>query len=414
MIIDELFDSALLYKKTKLWKKLSDTMLFGVRHFDGEVGYCCVMGMMGELTALAVYPGQAGLDSLRILHDDVSPTDFLGNMERMRCQDCLMLSMENKSCLLPRDVVDVEAWCKRKGVALRGRNAYPHFERFRPGVERWYLEDGDDQHRMREALLAALEVARALTESMRRPEALGFDEGAPYDREIPLLVPEGDGWRWERHALPPRAKPEYPAAPAVDDITAARLAKGKRAGQWAAKVFRFFEPISPEVGEEPVSIEALSSPPFFPMALALMDLDGGRIIDIKLAEHLEDWPEALGGAFVDVAQRQGLPRQLLVEDDRTAALLKPLCGRLGVRLEQREAIELLDEMLQDFAEKNDIAREDLGDEIEGLFDMMRDPQGLGLVPDELIESMLPVIGKGVLPGDIEAILRKEAACRGLH
>ena len=412
--MDELYDAALLYKKTKLWKKLTDTMLFGVRHFDGEVGYCCVMGMMGELTALAVYPGQAGLDSLRILHDDLPPTDFLGNMERLHCQDCLMLSLENKSCLMPRDVADVEAWCKRKGVALRGRNAYPHFERFRPGIERWYLEDGDDQRRMREALLAAVEVARALSEAMRRPESLGFDEGAPYDREIPLLVPEGDGWRWERHALPPRAKPEYPAAPTVDDITAARLAKGKRAGQWAARVFRFFQPLSPEVKDGPVAVEELTSPPFFPMALALMDLDSGMILDMRLAENPEDWPEALGGIFVDAVMNHGLPRQLLVEDDRTAALLEPLCGQLGVRMEQREAIELLDEMLQDFAEKNGVAREDLGDEIEGLFDMMRDPQGLALVPDEIIESMLPAIGVGVLPEDIESILRREAARRGLN
>ena len=162
MIPDRLFDAALAYKQAKLWRKLYDSEIFGVRFADGEVGYCCVMGKIGELTALAVYPGQTGLDSMRRLTDDADGADMLDRWERMHGQDCLMLSLETKDRLLPRDREEVADYCRRKGVALRGPNAYPHFERFRPGRERWYLEDAEDQRRMLDGLEAACEVARAL------------------------------------------------------------------------------------------------------------------------------------------------------------------------------------------------------------------------------------------------------------
>jgi len=60
MVSDELMQAAFQYKKTKLWKKVTDTELFAVRLSDGEIAYVCIMGMAGQHCALAAYVGQVG------------------------------------------------------------------------------------------------------------------------------------------------------------------------------------------------------------------------------------------------------------------------------------------------------------------------------------------------------------------
>ena len=59
MAEDRLYDLAFAFKNTKLWEKLSDLDLFAVRLPGGEIGYCCVMGQMGDhldSRAIGVWP----------------------------------------------------------------------------------------------------------------------------------------------------------------------------------------------------------------------------------------------------------------------------------------------------------------------------------------------------------------------
>ena len=45
-------------------KKLYDSQIFAIRHSDGQLSYCSVMGHSGDHLALALYPGESGLHSL--------------------------------------------------------------------------------------------------------------------------------------------------------------------------------------------------------------------------------------------------------------------------------------------------------------------------------------------------------------
>lgn len=409
MIPDQLFEAAIEYRKTKLWNVLSDHEIFAVQHADGEIGYCCVMGMIGELTALAVYPGQAGLDSLRMLTDDMPLFDELAQFEHMRSQDCVMVSFEVRADLPPRDLAAAQDYGKRNGVAFCGRNAFPHFERFRPGYERWYLEDEDDQRRMLDGLQAAVELARRL----QRSRWTNFiTDGALYGREIPLLIPEGDGWRLERHPLPPRAEITYPTAPLTDDLTRARLMKGKRAGQWAAKFFRYSTPISDEGGNDMIPFDDLTQPPYYPMTLMVVNAANGMVHCMELADDPVQWVEDLGNAFLKTIAKDGLPTALLVEDDRTEAVFGPLCAQLGIRLERREEIEPLDAVLDEFLERFGDGEGDTS-ELEEMFEVLRIPGALEQLPDEMIAQSLPLLEMGILPDDIAENLRREIERRGL-
>ena len=55
MTSDNLYELAFRYKKTKLWKHLTDTQVFAVKT-DKETLFISVMGGLNEHIALAVYP----------------------------------------------------------------------------------------------------------------------------------------------------------------------------------------------------------------------------------------------------------------------------------------------------------------------------------------------------------------------
>ena len=67
MYPDRLYDLALNYRKTKLWKALYDSEFFAVSLSNGQIGYCCVMGFLGEHIALALYIGARSLDRYRLV-----------------------------------------------------------------------------------------------------------------------------------------------------------------------------------------------------------------------------------------------------------------------------------------------------------------------------------------------------------
>ena len=61
MATEKMYDLAFQYKGTKLWQQFYDDELFAVKLSDGEIGYCCVMGMLGQHNALALYVGEKAI-----------------------------------------------------------------------------------------------------------------------------------------------------------------------------------------------------------------------------------------------------------------------------------------------------------------------------------------------------------------
>lgn len=415
MFPDRLFELALQYKKTRLWKKLWDSQLFAVRFSDGEIGYCCVMGMNGEFNAIAVYPGQSGLDSLRTLHEDASGMDDLSQMEQMCSQDCLMLSFVNKSDLNRRDMEALDAFACKHGITLRGRNASPQFERFRPGYERWYLEDETDQRRMIEALEAALEVADRLSREMKTAEMLGITEDAPYDRDIVLLIREPEGFRWDRVPLPPMAPADWPPVTVDDDLSRVRLEKAVRKGEWAVKLARHVEPAVPNLdSEEAIDYDDLTEPPIFPWFAMIVDVRSGDAIGLALSPCVEDYRPMLSKLLVDTVVKFGMPKKIIVLDDRTRMALEVFCGQYEIGLVQKKRCkplqEALDAMMASFMETEDFDELD-DDEIDEMLDMLADPQAVQRLPDELLRMMLTHFDPAHFPREVMDNLRREAIRR---
>ena len=431
MIPDTLYAAAFAFRQTKLWQQLYDSQIFALKHSDGSIGYCCVMGMMGEHLALAVYPGEEGLAAYRSMGTDRSALNDFADQEISFSQDCVMCSFENKDDLRPKDIAGARLYCKANGIALRGKNAYPQFQRFRPRYYPWYLEEEKDQTHLLEGLQACLEVAKKLADA--DPEALGFTEGEPFGRAIPLLKKRGRGWTWEAHTLPEPTPVTYPTAEIHDEIRLERIktashgaesriasaaARGKPSAAainqpkgkpskrrkhnqgseaWVCDVVMY--PSAMRQSDDPSpddddTAEPLKAP-FFPYMLMLIDSRAGAPLHIAITEHTGAYAEHFGEAILKLMEERGAPTHLYVQNDRAFALVKGIAEQLNIPLTQEESLPVLEEALEDFYEHN--IEQPFGD-VEGsdtaaFLEQLADPAHLAVLPNDILTQIAGAVGQ---------------------
>lgn len=410
MIPDSLYDIAFQFKKSKLWNKLFDSQLFAIAHSDGTIGYCCVMGMMGEHLAIAVYPGADGMDSYRMMVKDRSEMNDLELRETALAQNCVMLSFENKDELRPRELAEVRAYCAARGASLRGRKAFPQFQRFQPHYYPWYVTDEKDQTHLHEALEAGLAVSAKLDGTV--PAVLGFTEGPPFKRKIPLLRKGSEGFVWGTIPLPEPQPVVYPSVVLRDDIALAKLAKSKkRGGEWACDVFMHVNPMSVEENENGVVVEPEDAP-FYPYLLLIVDNKSGMVLSAELAGNPQDYTEEFAQMVMEVAQKTGMPSRILVRNARARALLEKLAARLGAELALHRRIPHLEEAEQGFLDHFEGGESPSGDDMELFMEGLRDPEVFAGMPDAVLMQLQKLDQLGVLPGDVAQNVMWESKRRG--
>ena len=410
MLTDRLYDLAFRFRKTKLWKKLYDSQLFAVKHADGSVGYCCVMGMNGEHLALAVYPGKGGMDSYRLLLQSYSVMDDFEHHEMLLSQNCVMCSFEKKDELRPRDLEKIYKYCDAHHLVLKGRNAYPQFQRFRPHYFPWYLDDEADQMHLLEGLEACLEVSCILESTT--PEEMGFTGGEPFGRSIPLLEKKDGAYCWSRVSLPSPLPTVYPSPEVGDDITVAKLNKVKKqGGEWACNVFMHVQPISNEAREDG-SLEEPINAPFFPYLLVIVDNQSGLVLNMSISSDPEEYANEFLQTIVESLQDNGIPTRILVQNKRTRALFYHLAKHLEMKVLMKKRIPYLDEALDNFFDRfSDDSDED--ELMSGLIGALGEAEQLRKLPDEVMRQLAQAALNGAFPEDIAGSIRKECQRRGL-
>lgn len=200
-----LYASAVAFRDAAPWRWMEDGEVFGVQDPErGAIGYCCVMGNMGEHFALGVYLGSLGLAGYWEMRDG-PPPELQDPAELLNTQLAVMASFEDRELLSPRDREQIKAL----GLRFRGRNQWPQFRSYRPGYQPWYLT-AEEARFLTLCLQQALDVAPRLLENPKL-----FPEAYPRGRYL-VRVPEqhGAGWRW-KDTLQRPAPVRRPAPPVV-------------------------------------------------------------------------------------------------------------------------------------------------------------------------------------------------------
>jgi hypothetical protein len=334
-----LYQVALEFKEIEAWTWMYDSDVFGVQDpVSGEIGYCCIMGALGEMFALALYLGSEGLESyMRIASEP--PVDPSEAFEELVSQKCLMASFGSREELTKEDRQVI----KRLGLKFRGRTAWPLFRSYRPAYHPWYLTA--DEARF---LTLALQQAREVCPRFREDPAL-FD---PPNEELWFVrvseeTEEGLTWRdaWLEPAL--LEEEELPDVP-IDELRLARLKKAAQPMEaiWEMDFFLSPTPVQDKRGERP----------YYPYMTLTVDHRSGFVFGTDMASpetYLEEFP----GWFLAMAERlKKLPVELWVKKEEAYDLLEPITSRLGVELYLVDELESLEEARAAFRQFMDRGR----------------------------------------------------------
>lgn len=396
MIKDKLFQTAFEYKKTRLWNKLRDSQIFAIKHSDGTIGYCCVMGKANEYNALAIYDDITSIPTYYYNQSDEDLPEI--EMENFTRQSCVSVVFSNKSELLKEDLKDVTEYCKKNDIQLRGRNAYPEFKKFKPYSFPWYIEDEEDKIRLLEGMEAAIEVSKKL--KGKRPYE--FIEGKYYDRQIPLLEKTVDGYIWSFTNLPPFKAPEYPKGSLNKIAIPIQLSKAPKLNtDWICHIFLSSEPVQED------------GAPFFPFVMLIVDDENEVILGAYLSSNPCDYTEEFTKYFTSAIIQTGKPRYIYVSNNRTEAFLSDLSTQLGIKLRHEEYNELIDAIINEFFNKAS-DNNDPSELMNELFDVFEDPDEVEELRDEDLKLFSSFLGQEIFPPHIEEIIIKEMKRRGIN
>ena len=318
-----LYEAAIEFKKIQCWEWMYDDDLFGVQNpDDGEMGYCCIMGNLGEMFAIAVYLGAEGLGGyLKLQSGEIGETDS----DIIHYQTCLMASFEDRNYLQKEDLQLI----KTLGLRFRGRNEWPMFRSYRPGYVPWFLTK-------EEALFLTTAIEQSINVALRFLE----DEDlftSPGGDEFLIRVPDQieDIILWEdRWMKPVLAEKTGTFDDRIDEV---RIQRIKRKADRTDTVWEIEFTFAPTpVGEK-------KERPYFPRMIAVMDHRSMMALDLNVFEVSSDASE-FRNHFLDFLEKTGiLPHEILVKKKETLEIVAPIASALEIRVQSVAKLSAFEE-----------------------------------------------------------------------
>ena len=372
MQLDQLFEKAFALKKMNAWDVLDTAQVFAVR----ACGQICLMHLVNEEDGqrAIVYPQGAGTDNfLRFLAVlGRNPTEMNISGKAMHTLQC---SFGPKEMLDREEQEQVRAYTRAQGINLRGKNAWPQFERvdpYRMGVS---LTEEADVELLSEALDAAAWVIGQI-----RDRKISISDMYRDTRKLVCAQRVGGLWQEGSVTLQEPAPIVYPKGICNNDMYRARVRKLPRQGTWASRLI---------VGSTPSAAENYEGM-VYPWRLLTVDVKTKRAIQIQGVRDYETRTDVMLDKLMEAMFRENVcPRTITVSDDRTKALLEDWCGEMNIQLKQEDPPEVLDEMeTHEMTEAGEVGS---SEEVSMVFDLLL------MLPDEMLLSnphtkeLLPVI-----------------------
>ena len=314
----DLYSAASRFKEVACWDWLLDSDLFAVQNpATGEMGYCCVMGALGEHFALGVYLGPKGLESYMKMRE-ADPADPL---EIMMGQKCLMASFEERGALQKLDLEVIRSL----GHKFRGRNSWPLFRSYLPRYAPWHLTEDEARY-----LTLALEESIEVAGRVKEEPALLISRG---QTRLLARVPERSGGasQWRDDWIVPMIPAGPPPVPPLDETGLKRLKNSLPQKSMTWEIDLFYLPTVIMEGDRP----------FYPSTLLCVDRDSGFIFGTEVMgpEERELAPARIQRHF---ASAGALPNQVAVSRDEVFQWMGPMASALGIKVRRAKRLRSLE------------------------------------------------------------------------
>jgi hypothetical protein len=305
----DFFRAAEAFRDLKPWEWMYDSDLFGVQDpVSGKIGYCCVMGNLGEHFGITIYSGEDGLNSYYEMLEFGQDDPMMAGLR----QNCLSISFEDREDLPEQD----RKFFKALGVKFRGRKQWVLAQEFSPGYLPWHISEAQVPF-LTVALQQAVNVASSVRENS---EMLQFDE-----EKVLVRVPKpmGNSFAWENQISD---MPDINTSIALKPIPSL-MQKAKQMHQSDAALL-----LSLAFAPSPTRVDAKSRP-FFPMIAVLMEQEQGVILAFEMFQpdeleaKIQHW---LLGAFEKT--KDALPQKLIMSNGYGASLLEDIVDEMGIEL----------------------------------------------------------------------------------
>ena len=350
-----LYDAALAFRDIEPWEWMSDTDVFGVQNPEnGEIGYCCVLGELGEVLGLVVYLGTKGLEQHRNIQ---SGKLHAGSPEFIYSQHCLTAWFGDRNELDQTDLKVV----KQLGLKFHGSNAWPQFRTFQPGYYPWHLTESEARY-----LTMCLEQARLIALCLENdPDWLSApnknhylvriavddpsQSGEAHENSVNPQPADSNSWmgqqllfksfdephgrQWKDQWLKPAPLTRARVRPcSIDEVSLQRIKNTSQAQHGIWEVDAFFTP-------HPVDRD---NRPFFPYTYLCADHESGFLFDSVLAEPSAWQPEFCKAFLEGIKTHKLLPNILCVRKEELRELFEPVATRLSIEIRLTKKLPAID------------------------------------------------------------------------
>lgn len=395
--MDKLYELAYKYRKTKLWKKISEDQFFAIKLFDGQIGFINIMGAGNEYNAINLTIGDENLlKFVKIIDNNMDYSDYDYFVSTLLLENHQLI-FGNMGDLNPNEVKAVRKYKKEHGIKITGSFTFPYFrksEKFSPLKK---FDNEKDYSYIEQAISASIDLSKILANT----NAGDLDIYSIYDKpSIMVLEKDGESYKakdrvnvdWNKENI-------YPVANIINISTLKKIKKSKKSGQMECQLIVFPEPV-----------EDSDFVPHYPQTLLAVYKISGQAISTDPVEDYTKNPNEIANSFFEMLLNIDLiPEVINVPDQRTFNLLKEICASSNIKISvkdnlidldevKNELFDYLDSQLLDETYDSDVISDD---EVLQMLDMMEYMANEGIAPpQELIDLLVDGVTTGILDNNL--------------
>lgn len=331
----DLYLKAADFREHKFWEGMYDSDIFAVQNPQtGEIGYCCIMGNLGEVFALQVYLGTDGLASYQKICDlslsgkrQKEDTDKVMLTLRM-----LEVAFEDGSSLHKKELQII----KELGLKFRGAQGWTCFRGYSPGYWPWFITR-EEGHYLSLVLTQAIDVCLRF----KKDEML---LSPPQEGKFLVRVPQKQGEEiiWKDAWREPAPFEKETHIISLDEVYIQRIKDKCRlsGGIWELDVVYLPEPVEDKEGERP----------YFTQCIFIVEQGSGLVIPFsELIKPSKYPPSVYMENFLQTVEKFGvLPRAIYFNKEEHVIWLKPVTSSLGVGLRRVKRLKALEDARTEF------------------------------------------------------------------